>query len=269
MAGKATVGAAVLGALAGAVAGGVAVGTVSGGAPGAELEAARAEVAALRGRVETLEAARPSSSAPASAAAERIESQERRIRALEEAAAAPPPRDDRETEPSGEAARRKEIEERLQELARRTDEAARRLAEAKRGEAAGERAPGKDDPRQVFLDRSKSEDERVAALTRVRDARGIDRAIVDAAVELFRASGRPESRERILRDLHGTRDAEVRRLFLEALRSDADEGVRVRAAGDIDTFAEEAEVRTALDAARLGDASEKVRKAALETLRKD
>ena len=82
----------------------------------------------------------------------------------------------------------------------------------------------------------------------------------EAGVELRLA------REWLLRDLHGTKDPDLKGLFLEAMRSDPDEKVRERAARDIDDYLDDPDVRQALERARDQDASEAVRRRAVRTL---
>ena len=270
MATKATAGVAVLGALAGAVAGGVAVGTMSGGASEEAVEAARAEVRVLRGRLEALEGSAPAAG-PASASAagagpageERLAAQERRIAALEEA-----------VRPGSGGARTASAPEKADAGAADRDDAddqkaaAMRKAaeEADRAKVEATLALGKEEARRLFLDRSKTEEERMVALGRLRSLRGVDREVITEACALFRASTKPGIREWMLRDLHGTKDPDLKALFLEAMRSDPDEKVRERAARDVDDYLDDPEVRQALEQVRDQDASESVRRRAVRTL---
>lgn len=271
MATKATAGVAVLGALAGAVAGGVAVGTMSGGSPEAAVAEARAEVRELRGRLEAIEGSGAAAGAPSAAAAgegpagreERFEAQERRIAALEEAVrtgsgAASGPRDAGATDAAGRESR---------DAADRAVLDARKAAEeADKAKAEAAAALGSAEARKLFLDRSKTDEERVVALGRLRTLRGVDREVIAEACALFRASTKPGIREWLLRDLHGTKDPDLKALFVEAMRSDPDEKVRERAARDVDDYLDDPEVRQALERARDQDASESVRRRAVRTL---
>jgi hypothetical protein len=262
MATKATVAAGVLGALAGSVVGGVAAGGLAAPAPAIGDEAARAEVAELRGRLDDLESAR--SDAAAAPPEERFAVQERRIRELESAVeevrrtAAVLPGPGR-AGPEGEGSPARAAGP-ADPAAAAAEAEARKAADAEALAAMAEKA------RRAFLDRTLPDGKRLEALTRLRGLRGIDREVIAGAVEFFRSSSSAESRGDLLRDLHGTKDDDLKALFLEALRSDPDEKVRVRAADDIDDYLEDPAVRRALEIARDQDASASVRDRAARTL---
>jgi RNA polymerase sigma-70 factor (ECF subfamily) len=266
---KAAAGAAVIGALAGAVAGGVAVGTVAGGASEESIEAARAEVRVLRGRIEAIEgtATAPGGASPGGAATvvpasvERLEAQERRIAALEEAVRPGSAGAARAPEAAGAPAPASGDEEERRAAALRREAEALEMA---KDEAA--MALGKEEARRLFLDRSKPDEERAVALGRLRSLRGMDREVIAEACAMFRASTKPGIREWLLRDFHGTKDPDLKAVFLEAMRSDPDEKVRERAARDVDDYLDDPEVRQALERVRDQDASESVRRRAVRTL---
>ncbi len=272
MASKATVVAGVAGAIVatGAVLG---VEALSPAASTRDLEEARAEVRELRGRLEAVES-RPAPQAPASpplpapapgpdpAVRDRLASQDRRIAALEksladvkERAAAGPGDAARDGET---AAQREEREARAREGREQLERAKRAVEELESQVAA---------LRKRALDRSLAESDRLVALGKLRFLpKGIDREVVAGMIAFFRESTEPATRDAILRELHGTKDPELKALFLDALRTDEDEKVRERAARDIDTWLDDREVRTALQDARDSDASPRVRQAAGRTL---
>lgn len=138
--------------------------------------------------------------------------------------------------------------------------AIRRLADQEQGRKVQEL-------RRIVADSSKPELERTKALTTLRFLPdGIDDEVVTAVVGMFRDTTSPGVRVVLIRDLHGRADPVLRELCLDALRRDESEFVRERAARDLDTWREEPSVRTALEAARDGDASERVRTQARRTL---
>ncbi len=264
---KMVVAAAVLGAAAGTLVTGLAAGTLGGGggAPAAD-SGAGAEVAALRARLEALEgrAAVPGAGASgdgAVAAGIRMEALERRIASLEEGrggAGGQPPVDSpagiRPATPEEEARARTALDRATAAFAERA------AAEEKAKETVEEL-------RRRACDPSLPVEERTSALTGLRFAKdGVNDAVVAAMIDLFRTGPEPGFRAVILRDLHKNRDERLRALFLDALQNDASPFVRKRAAEDIDTWKDDAEVRIALERARDGDGDEEVRKQAGETL---
>lgn len=258
---KAAVAAGVAGAVAGALLGGAAAVRLVEVPPPAGTEEARADVRELRARLEALESAHGGGAgggAAGAAAEERIAALEAalaevRSRPAASAPAAPVPA------PSEEEARRRE------EAAAR-GVAAMEKAKAVMGELKKRDAETLAELRRKVLDRSLGESERAAALMRLRGwPGGIDREVVVAVLDLFRVA-HPFIREGLLRDLHGTKDPDVKQAMLDALRSDPDEKVRERAAKDIDDYLDDPEVVRALEAARDGDASTIVRLRAAATL---
>ena len=236
-----------------------------GGAPAAD-SGAGAEVAALRARLEALEgrAAVPGAGASgdgAVAAGIRMEALERRIASLEEGrggAGGQPPVDSpagiRPATPEEEARARTALDRATAAFAERA------AAEEKAKETVEEL-------RRRACDPSLPVEERTSALTGLRFAKdGVNDAVVAAMIDLFRTGPEPGFRAVILRDLHKNRDERLRALFLDALQNDASPFVRKRAAEDIDTWKDDAEVRIALERARDGDGDEEVRKQAGETL---
>lgn len=264
MASKAAVGAVVAAAVVGGVARGMAVRGNDGG--GAELAAARSEIATLRGRVDELVARPAPAAAVPPAVEERMAGLQRRVEVLESApppgatAAAAAPK-----EIPGTPARVVETPEQKADRERRAKESLDALEKAKK--AFGDLDAKVEELRRRALDRSLAEDERILALQKLRFLpSGIDADVIQGMTAFFRETAQASTRDSLLRELHNTRTDEVKALFLEALRSDADEKVRVRAAGDIDTWRDDPAVVQALESARDGDSSEAVRKRAARTL---
>jgi RNA polymerase sigma-70 factor (ECF subfamily) len=265
MASKAAVGAVVAAAILGGVAGGISTGIVLGGGEGPDAAAARAEVLALRGRIERMEARPGGTDGRAGAVPdERLAAQDRRIAALEvEAARRSEGRLTVEVAGVADAAR--ESAEAL-DRARKQKETAD-AAFRERREAEANEKETIEQLRRRFQDRSLGDEDRTVALTKLRMVKdGINRDVVLAACDYFRSCASPGFREVILRDLHKTRDPDLKQLFLEALRSDPTEWVRERAARDIDDYLDDPAVVQALELARDGDASAKVRGSAGKTL---
>ncbi len=263
---KMVLAAGVLGAAAGTLVTGLAAGTLGGGAapPGADAEA-RAEVAALRARLDEVEsraAAAPGGEAPApSGRSPREAALEERVRSLEARLAAGGGGEAGAGAPAGPADR---------EVLRRAEEAMERgkAAFADRAAAEAKLAEGVEEMRRKVCDASLPVQERTAALTGLRfRPGGIDEPVLAAAIELYGSGIQPGFREVILRDLHRREDDRLRRLYIGALQDDPEPRVRRRAAEDIDTWKEDPEVRLALERARDGDADEEVRKIAATTIR--
>ncbi len=142
-----------------------------------------------------------------------------------------------------------------------------RKAEATAAATRAEEARALFELRRTVLDTSLPEADRAAALSKLRGIKGgIDREVVFAVIDLFRISRSLVVREGILRDVHGTRDPDLKQLFLDTLTRDPEATLRERAARDIDDYLDDPAVRQALESARDGDASETVRRAAERTL---
>jgi hypothetical protein len=268
---KAVVAAGLIGAAAGA---GVAGFLLSGGPPPAELEAARAEARDLRGRLEAAEAKRPAAPPVKEAVLdERLASQEARIRTLEAdlaaarkaaAPAAAPASAPAPAAPDAEKGARVKADQ--DERARREAAAAMEARKAQEDADQQRVAQEIEALKRKIADTSLTEDDRAAAVALLRGRRALDRAVAPAIAGLVRGSTSAVLRERVLRDLHGSKDPDFKQLFVDLLRSDPEESVRERAARDIDDYLDDPAVRQALEAARDGDASEKVRARATRTL---
>ena len=262
MASKAAVGAVVAAAIVGGMAGGLAV---QPSAPGPDPVP---EMATLRARLDALEA-RPSA-APAATTAlaeERFEAIQARITRLEERppvavapAVAPVP-------PTESAIERAERDRKAKDGADAIEAARAANLDARKAKEALDTKVA--DLRAKLLDRSLADADRLDALSKLRFLPGgVDAPVASGVCSWFREASAAGTRDTILREIHNTKFPEFQALFLDALRSDADETVRQRAAGDIDVYLDDAAVVQALEAARDGDASESVRKKAARTLEK-
>ena len=258
---KAAVAVGLAGAAAGAIVGSLLI-------PGEVPAETRAEAATLRERVVELEAAAAAPAAKGAFEEARIAEKERRIAELEAALAearraspvpaAPPPATGAravESLPAGEDRRRAVIAE------------LERVKKALEDEKAAFDGPTKEEARRVFLDPSLSEEERATALSRLRTLKGIDRELAMAVATMFRSSRKAGIREWLLRDVHGTKDPELKRLFLDALR-DPEPKERERPGRAIDDYLDDPSVVAALEGLRDGDPVEEVRRRAIRTLAK-
>ncbi len=264
MASKTIAGVAVAGAVVGGLVGGV-VGRVTAGRSG-ETADLRVELATLRSRIDGFAAEPPSPSAARAADGDRLAGLEQRLHAIEVSApfvgaggASGDPGDGDGSRPPRETPEEREDRE------RRARESGAALERGQEAIAALQRTT--EDLRRRALDRSLADGERIGALQRLRFLpEGINTAVVDGMVAWFRETGEPTTRDALLREFHNTKTEPIRTLFLDALRTDPDEKVRVRAARDIDTWGDDPAVLAALEAALSGDTSEDVRKQAARTM---
>ncbi len=90
--------------------------------------------------------------------------------------------------------------------------------------------------------------------------------IVDAALALLGQAVEPNTRALIVRNLQGANNPRMVPALLGVLKADADEDVRDETAKTLGDYLDKPEVKTALEAAATGDASEKVRRRAQATL---
>ncbi len=114
-----------------------------------------------------------------------------------------------------------------------------------------------------LTDTSQSERARASAIGMLR-MQGAHKAddVVDPSLALLAGSTDHTIRALIIRNLQGSGNAKLVPPLLSVLKSDADEDVRDEAARTLGEFVSQAEVKTALEQAASGDASEKVRRRA-------
>jgi hypothetical protein len=116
--------------------------------------------------------------------------------------------------------------------------------------------------RSIVLDATRTEQERVNALMRLRDV-GYDSATLLAAVDLASRSSSMVTRRNILRTLRQTSyDAVLAQPFTNALLTDADAAVRAEAALGLNAYLDIGGSRVALEQAARNDSSPDVRLAA-------
>jgi hypothetical protein len=144
------------------------------------------------------------------------------------------------------------------------EQAGRKLAEAAQR--------GLKDSQRVAMDRRASEKDRIDAFQQLRnkqtedgqDARSHD--VILAMLDLAEHSDSEDSRMNVYRNLHGANDLAARDGMLWGLAHDPSPKVREKIAGDLDTFAGDSLVESALRVAADGDADGGVRARASKTM---
>jgi hypothetical protein len=144
------------------------------------------------------------------------------------------------------------------------EQAGRKLAEGARR--------GLKDSQRVAVDRRASEKDRVDAFSQLRnkqtedgqDARSHD--VILAMLDLAEHSDSEDSRMNVYRNLHGAKDPAARDGMVWGLAHDPSPKVREKIAGDLDTFAGDPQVDSALRQAYDNDADGSVRARAWKTM---
>lgn len=154
------------------------------------------------------------------------------------------------------------------ELRRRIEALERSVAASRT--AMGPRGPGStpnpalvEAMKKRLTDTSQPERSRASAIgmLRMQAAHKTD-DVVDPALSLLAGSTDRVIRALIIRNLQGSGNAKLVAPLLSILKTDSDEDVRDDAARTLGDFVSQAEVKTALEQAAGGDASEKVRRRA-------
>jgi hypothetical protein len=131
---------------------------------------------------------------------------------------------------------------------------------------------GLKDSQRVAMDRRASEKDRVDAFSQLRnkqaedgqDARSHD--VILAMLDLAEHSDSEDSRMNVYRNLHGAKDSAARDGMVWGLAHDPSPKVREKIAGDLDTFAGDPQVDSALRQAYDNDSDGSVRARAWKTM---